>query len=200
MTKSSQLFASRPTSNPLTTEDNLFSPGAYRRVAETAQDGLICCGLGLMALVAVVFQLSSVGFLISGIVLLVEEYSSIPVCAHSYQGWSIAMTVLFGLSATSSNGKSDGANCPTSRSEVAGMAAMVALLTGLISGLGYHKVWQAPAAGCDLSSISHLRTWTLVIIIYYAVLCGGSLLVMLGACLGRCRTRSRPSLRGLDAA
>ena len=131
---------------------------------------------------------------------MVEEYSSIPVCAHSYQGWSIAMTVLFGLSATNSNGKSDGANCPTSRSGVGGVAAMVALLTGLISGLGYRKVWQAPAAGCDLSPISHLRTWTLVIIMYYAVLCGGSLLVMLGACLGGRRNRSRPSLRGLEAA
>jgi len=201
------------TNNPLTDGGNdrtarlPFSPGTgvYLRQRDSKDsEGWICCGIGLYALLKIWSVVSVLGGFIWGVVVLVEDYGDIPACASCYKGWSIAMTILFGLAAVNSKNDSDsdsGSGQITS-GFVAGMAGFVALLAGLVSGLGYRKVWKHPPQSCDLSPIHGIRVWTDAIIWYYGVLTVLSLLVMVGAILyGCCRSRRRqPSLVGLDEA
>jgi hypothetical protein len=179
--------------------------GGYLRQRDSKDDeGWICCGIGLYVLLRIWSLVSVLGGFIWGVVVLVEDYGDIPACASCYKGWSIAMTILFGLgsvnSKTNSDSDSDGGQLTSGM--VAGVAGFVALLTGLVSGLGYHKVWTHPPQSCDLSPIHGISVWTDAIIWYYGVLTVLSLLVMVTAILyGCCHSRRRqPSLGGLDEA
>ena len=152
------------------------------------------CHTGLMAFFATLFgfsylaiQVSCLCFAVSGAVFLAEEYADIPSCVKSYQGWGIAMTVIYGLFAF----RKRNSDSPSLNSEGLSDKAMVrsfgctlliiAIFPGLIAGLGNRDVLQQ-SSDCNLGSIPQLEAWTTWIVYWNIALCSGLLLVG-GCCL-----------------
>jgi hypothetical protein len=122
----------------------------------------------IASLVYLANRVSSICFFISGAVFLSEEYTDIPDCARSYRGWGIAMTVICGLGAFSKQ-SSDKSIGETSLKAMGIAIAIVAIIPGLIAGLGHRDVLDQPT-NCDVSSIPKLETWTTWIVVFNAVL------------------------------
>ena len=204
MTDRNFYTTSGSTDNPLSdhttshAKSNQFSSdpggGVYQRHRDD-DSRLVWCGMGIYVLLTMWEVVSEVGCFIWGVIGLVEDYDHIPNCASCYKGWSIAMTVIFGVAAfrsrDSKSGESGGTVDEITSGMVASVAGLVALITGLISGLGYRKVWKKPLATCDLSGMHSLKVWSDAIIIYYGVLTMIAVLVMVVAGFySHCRRRA----------
>ena len=134
------------------------------------EDCCCCLGAALMGTMYLAMRVACACFAISGAVFLADQYTDIPSCASSYKGWSITMTVLYGLSALRSSESSEKTNISSEAGKVLGVVlAIVAILPGLIAGLGHRDVLQVND-NCDISSIHKLETWTWWIVIFNMVL------------------------------
>ena len=159
-----------------------------RLVEPSSTSCLLTCLCGsLFGLVLLAYRVSAICFAVSGAVFLSQEYRDIPSCASSYEGWAIALTVLYGLTALNSNkdsNQSSGAGSLDNASTVYGWTCLIlAIPFGVTAGLGHRDV-LTQADDCDVSGISKLETWTTWIVIYNTVGCG--LLLLGGTALLLC--------------
>lgn len=141
------------------------------------QNSLGClCGCA-MGFAFIALRLSSLVFFITGLIFTIQEFNDIPDCADPYKAWSIVMVVLaFGGMTRAEN---ESTKKDQKDHKALGFAyLLLSIFPGLVAGLGTRDVLNYPAESCDVSGISHLVTWTEVIIYFHWVLMG--LLQLLG--------------------
>lgn len=108
----------------------------------------------------------ALGFLVSGIILLIEEYHCIPDTASKYRGWSIAMTVLFGIIAIKSDHddvkRKFNPNLYSSKT-IAIHLGLIALIPTLIFLLGWLHVMEGSNTHQAIQGLKH---WSTCILVY----------------------------------
>lgn len=165
---------------------------AYKSDEDSKSVALCLCGGAGAVLVCIAYVIAPVCFVASGVVFLVEEYSSIPGCAHEYKVWCIVMTVLLGMTVLQSGQSSGAADmAKLILSDVSGVAVMIfAAVFSIPAFVGYYKVVKKVPDGCNTDSMGKLDVWTWYVIGYYAVLSGLLVLVSMLRCCDSCeRTR-----------
>lgn len=125
--------------------------------------------VGLGVLCGMVIYLSTLFFLIPGVIFAAEEFGDIPACAEPYKAWIITILLLL-LSSGQQVRKANHNDKKTKRKEIACAMMFCSILTGLVAGLGWTKVLHYPPATCDTSDMSQIVTWTTWIIYYYIAL------------------------------
>lgn len=147
-------------------------------VTTTKQSGCCCSEdcigvtiFSIYGLSLLVARVAALGFFITGCIFLAEENTHIPSCASHYQGWAIAMTVLFGLFVFKKDDEKDSNRSTGSNASMMAVIGtglvIVMLMSGLIAGLGYRDVYHKTPETCDVSGIPQLITWTEWILCYY---------------------------------
>ena len=158
-----------PTTAPDATPPAPPAPPTLRKRAMDA----ILSGLALICLFTIV--ISSVCFLVSGIVFTVQEYENIPTCAEPYKAWMITILVLIVIAGGKNNDSTKG---PSDAKELGYTLIAWAILSGLVAGLGSSMVLYYPDKRCDISGIHQLVAWTEWFLIFCA--CPAAILPVAG--------------------
>jgi hypothetical protein len=117
-------------------------------------------------LISIAQIVTSLGFFISGIVLLITDYKKIPDTAEKYRVWSIAMTCLFGVLTIKGDSKRVKVmlnyNLQTSRS-ISLYLFILSLVPLVVFIIGCFKVIASSTTTPEIIDLYH---WSICIVVY----------------------------------
>ncbi len=114
------------------------------------------------------FILIHFGLLLSGIIILVEQYSQITGCESHFRLWGISITLVYGLLTLASYLRWTWfiTQVPRDRAICLVVSSVIPCLIAIVGG---YDVLQVPE-GCHLQNISHLYGWSLAVVIFNSLL------------------------------
>jgi hypothetical protein len=112
----------------------------------------------------VLFILINLGLLLSGIVVLVDQYRDITNCEGHYRVWGIIITIYYGVLTLASYWRWSWFITMVPRDQV---VCLLLLSIGplFISTTGYYYVLDVPE-GCHTDNISEINRWSVVVVVF----------------------------------
>lgn len=133
----------------------------------------------------IIFVLVHLGLLLSGIIVLLDQYRDITHCEGHYRVWGIIITIFYGGLTLASYWRWSWFISMVPRDRAIWLL-LVSLCPLLISTTGYYYVVEVPD-GCHTENIGQITRWSLAVVVFNS---GLTLLLWL-ASLGLCYVPGR---------